>query len=61
MALATKKRVKRKKWTKVRLKKRYFYVHFNLLNKITNTKEEEDNENYCRMKNTCFNELLSHT
>lgn len=51
------KRVKRKKLTKVWLKKKYLYTHLNLLNEISNTKEEEY-ENYYRMKDACFVELL---
>jgi hypothetical protein len=47
--LATKKRVKRRGWTKEWLLRRNVYTHSNLVSEIRGA-EGEDYENYCRMK-----------
>jgi hypothetical protein len=47
--LATKKRVKRRLWTKEWLLKRDFYRQLNLVSEIRGA-EGEDYENYYRMK-----------
>ncbi|KAK9887976.1 hypothetical protein WA026_000267 [Henosepilachna vigintioctopunctata] len=57
LALATKRRVKRKRWMKEWLKKREEYSHILLLNEIRDT-EPEDYKNYFRMNDITFDKLL---
>lgn len=57
IALATKRRVKRKRWMKEWLKKREQYSHVLLLNEIRIT-EPEDYKNYFRMNDITFEKLL---
>lgn len=54
IAILSKKQVKRKRWVKNWLLKR---DHLNLLSEIRTT-EDDDYQNYYRMKDACFESLL---
>lgn len=58
IALLLKKRVKRKRLIKTWLQKREHYTHLNLLNEIRQHDDEEDFQNYYRMKEACYEHLL---
>lgn len=58
LAIALKKRSKRKKWMKYWFKQREKYTHLNLLNQIREYQEMDDYENYFRMPDARFEHLL---
>lgn len=58
VALSLNKRVKRKRWMKNWLLKREKYTHLNLLDEIRLNDEMDDYENYFRMPDVCFDNLL---
>lgn len=59
LALSLNKKVKRKRWAKNWLQQRERYTHLNLMAEIKLHGEMDDYENYFRMPEPCFEELLT--